>query len=624
MIKLTLTEKGGEPRALSFDKDEVSIGRVSGNDIVLPKGNVSKRHSKLVVRGSDLEVVDLKSTNGTYVNGRKIAEPTSVSASDKIYVGDFLIILDGDGAVNVDMDSGGGSAGVSASRRLPMPPPPPAARGSAGFAGDRTIGIEGDGPSEVGADDDESLGLAMKPPRSGRMPLPPPPPPPRRSGTHPALGLEDDGVDIGGDLAPPSPSDVSGSEDDLGPTSGPALFEGSRTSDFDDGPGRRVTTGNRVDAAVAEGSFTGPTSTGSGRAVEGGGDFAGRAAERATAEHGIAALNEGLEALLADPGITQILITGPDSVFVERGGKLTKLESSLGDPNTVADVLWRIASTAVPPPPPDNPVVDVRLVDGTRIAALFAPASATGVCASIRKASLPDQSLAALGPAGTMAKETQTVLEAALAGQRNILVTGDAGAITALLGALAAGISSDKRVVAIGGSLGRARAGWTELTPTADLPSLIRVAAALRGDYFLLGETAGPEVLDILLAAARGQDGVIFGMAGRSASEALARVEALATQNLGASGVPQLANSTLDLVVHVVALSDGGARIVEITEVKLDNANHLTTDPVLVWRSEGSRRGGASGKMQIIGVTSRLAATVAASGGSLPSNLIRK
>ena len=104
----------------------------------------------------------------------------------------------------------------------------------------------------------------------------------------------------------------------------------------------------------------------------------------------------------------------------------------------------------------------------------------------------------------------------------------------------------------------------------------------------------------------------------------LARIEALAAQNLGTSAVPQLANSTLDLVVHVVALPEGGARIVEITEVKLDNSNHLATDPVLVWRSEGSRRGGQGGKMQIIGVSSRLAATVAASGGSLPSNLIRK
>ena len=81
MIKLTLTEKGGEPKVLTFDKDEITIGRVSGNDIVLAKGNISKRHSRLTMRGGEMEIADLKSTNGTYVNGRKIAGPTADRAS---------------------------------------------------------------------------------------------------------------------------------------------------------------------------------------------------------------------------------------------------------------------------------------------------------------------------------------------------------------------------------------------------------------------------------------------------------------------------------------------------------------------------------------------------------------
>src|SRR3954465_15086369 len=94
MIKLTMTEKGGEPKALSLDKDEVTIGRVSGNDIVLPKGNVSKRHTKLSLREGKIEIQDLKSTNGPYVNGKKIVEATMVGATDRVYVGDFLITID--------------------------------------------------------------------------------------------------------------------------------------------------------------------------------------------------------------------------------------------------------------------------------------------------------------------------------------------------------------------------------------------------------------------------------------------------------------------------------------------------------------------------------------------------
>src|SRR4051812_25997810 len=127
MIKLTLTEKGGEPRVLTFDKDEITIGRVSGNDIVLAKGNISKRHTRLTKRDGGLEIADLKSTNGTYVNGRKIAGPMVVAPSDRIYVGDFLIGIDG-AVAGAGAELGGlhsSASTSSASRRLPVPPPPP-------------------------------------------------------------------------------------------------------------------------------------------------------------------------------------------------------------------------------------------------------------------------------------------------------------------------------------------------------------------------------------------------------------------------------------------------------------------------------------------------------------------
>src|SRR5499427_4442749 len=145
MIKLTLTEKGGEPRVLTFDKDEITIGRVSGNDIVLAKGNISKRHTRLTKRDNGMEIADLKSTNGTYVNGRKIAGPTAVAASDRIYVGDFLIGIDGPGGA---MDAGAlhSASSTSAARRLPVPPPsPPPARG--GSSASRLPDDDEDSPS---------------------------------------------------------------------------------------------------------------------------------------------------------------------------------------------------------------------------------------------------------------------------------------------------------------------------------------------------------------------------------------------------------------------------------------------------------------------------------------------
>ncbi|MGN6107492.1 MAG: ATPase, T2SS/T4P/T4SS family [Kofleriaceae bacterium] len=121
MFTIIIQEKGGEQRRMVFNKPEVTIGRVQGNDIVLPKGNVSKRHARIVLKDGKFIIVDLKSTNGTYVNGRKITSPLVVKDSDKIYIGDFI--------VGVDEASSGEGDGPSetttsppASERLPPPP----------------------------------------------------------------------------------------------------------------------------------------------------------------------------------------------------------------------------------------------------------------------------------------------------------------------------------------------------------------------------------------------------------------------------------------------------------------------------------------------------------------------
>ena len=87
MFTIVISEKGGSERRESFDKPEVNVGRVQGNDLMLPKGNVSKHHARLLYRDGRFIVTDLKSTNGTYVNGRKIAQATIVREGDKIYVG---------------------------------------------------------------------------------------------------------------------------------------------------------------------------------------------------------------------------------------------------------------------------------------------------------------------------------------------------------------------------------------------------------------------------------------------------------------------------------------------------------------------------------------------------------
>jgi pilus assembly protein CpaF len=617
MIKLTLTEKGGEPKVLTFDKDEITIGRVSGNDIVLAKGNVSKRHSKLAVRGAQIEVSDLKSTNGTYVNGRKISGPTLLGPSDRIYVGDFLIGIEGgeDTASNgssAQMESG---AGIGAPR-LPVPPPPPprAAPGS-------PIGIpaeDDDGAELSGGEmqDEDDFGLAARPPRAARGPIPPPPPPPppRKPATPLASRALDEALaaqGLDGEPSSAAPDDVTGvpGED----TGAVGLFAHSRRTDEDlEGAGpRRLATANRPGIgappaaaapapAFGERAGTGPT---------------------AAAEVAGTGAAPRLEALLADAGITHIVLTGPEAVLVDRGAGLTPYGESLGDPNAVADTVWRYANTAYPPPPPDNPVVDVRLPDGTRVCAIFPPASAAGVVAAIRRSVLTERALGDLVPGGN--RDVQTLLEGLLASRRNVLVTGDVSALPVALGAFAGAIATERRVVAIGASA-RARADWIDLSPTADPAGLVRVAAALRPEHLVVGEVTGHEIAELVLVAARGGEGLIVAVPGRSAGELLGRLVALSAPALGgaASAAPLVA-STFDVVLHVAGTNDGGARIVEISEPRA-MAAEIISDAALALYSDGSNRDPAGGRLQGRGLSARLGTAMAAAGSPVPASILNK
>ncbi|MEO5727742.1 MAG: FHA domain-containing protein, partial [Byssovorax sp.] len=109
MFSVIISEKGGAERREAFDRSEINVGRVQGNDLMLPKGNVSKRHARLLFRDGRFIVTDLKSTNGTYVNGRKIAQATIVREGDKIYIGDFVLRI----------ESAASAGGQSAATPLP-------------------------------------------------------------------------------------------------------------------------------------------------------------------------------------------------------------------------------------------------------------------------------------------------------------------------------------------------------------------------------------------------------------------------------------------------------------------------------------------------------------------------
>ena len=94
VFAIVISEKGGAERREVFERTEISVGRVQGNDLMLPKGNVSKRHARLIYRDGRFIVTDLNSTNGTYVNRRRISQATIVREGDRIYIGDFVLRIE--------------------------------------------------------------------------------------------------------------------------------------------------------------------------------------------------------------------------------------------------------------------------------------------------------------------------------------------------------------------------------------------------------------------------------------------------------------------------------------------------------------------------------------------------
>jgi pilus assembly protein CpaF len=179
MFSIIISEKGGAERREHYDRTEINVGRVQGNDLMLPKGNVSKRHARLLYRDGRFIVTDLKSTNGTYVNGRKIAQATIVREGDKIYIGDFVLRIESEAGLAgqqapSDDSSGGEQAEPSNPQSSPSPSSaekamrPPAPRIEA-KAEEQSAGKSGDVishfPLEHDPDDSAPAAYVPAPPR---------------------------------------------------------------------------------------------------------------------------------------------------------------------------------------------------------------------------------------------------------------------------------------------------------------------------------------------------------------------------------------------------------------------------------------------------------------------------
>ena len=288
-----------------------------------------------------------------------------------------------------------------------------------------------------------------------------------------------------------------------------------------------------------------------------------------------------LEVLLADPAVEEVMVNGPERVYVERRGLLEPTDVRFEDEEDLRNAIERILAPLGRRVDELSPMVDARLADGSRVNVVIPPLAIDGPSLSIRRfgAARPDpDGLVALG---TITSEQRSLLQEAVAGRRSVLVSGGTGSgKTTLLNALSSFIAPGERVVTIEDAaelrlqqphvvrLESRRAG-VEGRGEVTIRDLLRNALRMRPDRIVIGEVRGVEALDLLTALNTGHDGALSTVHANSPADALRRLETLALMagvGLPHAAIAEQVRRGIDLVVHIERLADGSRRVTEIAE----------------------------------------------------------
>ena len=285
-----------------------------------------------------------------------------------------------------------------------------------------------------------------------------------------------------------------------------------------------------------------------------------------------------LEPLLADPLVTDVLVNGPGPVWVERHGRLERLDLELDGP-TILRLIERVVAPLGLRVDRSSPLVDARLPDGSRVNAVVPPLAVDGPCLTIRRfgaRAVPLESFAG-------APDVAALLVAAVEERRNIVVSGGTGAgKTTLLNALAASIPRSQRIVTIEDAAElrlphdhlvrlEARPANAEGAGAVTIRQLVRNALRMRPDRIVVGEVRGGEALDMVQAMNTGHDGSLSTCHANSPHDALRRLETMilmADVALPLAAVRDQLVAALDLVVQVARRADGRRAVVEVAEVE--------------------------------------------------------
>ncbi len=286
-----------------------------------------------------------------------------------------------------------------------------------------------------------------------------------------------------------------------------------------------------------------------------------------------------LDALVADPAVTEVIANGPDVVYAERDGRLTRESAAFRDEAHLRQVIERIVGAAGRRVDDASPMVDARLPDGSRVNAVLPPLAVDGPLLTIRKFGRRPLTVRRLIESGSLAPGHARLLERAVAGRLNLAVSGATGTgKTTLLNALAEFIDPAERIVTVEDAaelrLSQPHVARLEARPPSlegagevTVRALVRNALRMRPDRIVVGEVRGPEALDMLQAMHTGHDGSLTTVHAGSPAEAMRRVETMvlmAGLELPHAVVREHVALGIDVVVHVARSLDGRRRVAAV------------------------------------------------------------
>ncbi|MGN0267467.1 MAG: CpaF family protein [Lachnospiraceae bacterium] len=309
-----------------------------------------------------------------------------------------------------------------------------------------------------------------------------------------------------------------------------------------------------------------------------------------------------LEPLLQDPDITEIMVNGPDKVYVEIGGKIQPSGVRFTDDAHVMNVINRIVGLVGRRIDEANPMVDARLPDGSRVNAVIAPVILTGPTITIRKFSKKPLTAGDLANLGSVSPKMMNFLEACVKGRVNIIVSGGTGSgKTTLLGVLSSYIPDDERIVTIEDAAElqlrqehvltmESRPANVEGVGEITIRDLVRNALRMRPDRIVVGEVRSGETLDMLQAMNTGHDGSLTTAHANSPRDLLSRLETMVLMSgieMPVRAIREQIASAVDIIVHQARMRDGSRKIVSITEVVGMEGDVITLQDIYTYQLEG-------------------------------------